>query len=324
MITKSERIRLGLFIFLGTIIFVAFVLFTAGRNLLKKNDFYYIEYTESVSGLNVGNPVKRRGVEIGQVKELSFSTEDVSKIVVKIAVKKGTEIKSDAQAVVQVFGITGIKFIDIIGGSNEAEPLSPEDKIKPGISTIDMVTGKADVITQKIEVALNNIISFTADENMGKLVTTLNSVGQLSQNINILIKENRDNINKLTGSLSRESGMFFRRTNRIFARIDTSLKHIDQLIRNQALSKSFKNLENISGQINDGLGRGKFASMIENINKTLKSTNQAIRQFNATLATNRDKLNTIMERLEITVRNLSDFTQAIKENPSLLIRKQGD
>ncbi|MFH1759551.1 MAG: MlaD family protein, partial [bacterium] len=149
----------GAFLFFGSLIFITFILLTAGKNLFKKNDYYFIEYSGSISGLNVGNPVKRRGVEIGQVDELSFPKKDVSKIMVKIAVRRGTEIKSDAQAVVQVFGITGIKFIDIMRESNESVPLKPGDKIRPGISTIDMVTGKADIIMQKTEVAINSVLS---------------------------------------------------------------------------------------------------------------------------------------------------------------------
>jgi len=64
MVTRSERIRLGFFILFGLFLLVTFLFLTAGRELLKKNDTYYIEYSESVSGLNPGNPVKRRGVEI--------------------------------------------------------------------------------------------------------------------------------------------------------------------------------------------------------------------------------------------------------------------
>jgi phospholipid/cholesterol/gamma-HCH transport system substrate-binding protein len=322
MVTKSERIRLGFFIFFGSIIFFAFFIFTAGKNLLKKNDTYFIEYTESVSGLNEGNPVKRRGVEIGQVEELSFSTEDVRKIVVRIAVKRGTKIKSDALAVVQVFGITGIKYIDIIGESNESTPLLPGDKIQPGMSTIDMVTGKADVITQKIEVALNNIIAFTGSEKMNKIAHTLAATGELAANFNALLTENRENIRRLTGDLSHKSGRFFDRANRIFARMDSSLAQINKVMASKSLTKSFKNMENISADIESGLGDGKFAAMIKNINRTLESSNHAIVQFNKMITLNRDKLNHILDRLEITVRNLADFTQTIKENPSLLIRKQ--
>src|SRR3989339_1909237 len=108
MITRTERIRLGFFLVLGLLLLAAFFFFTVGRSLLEKNDLYTIEYTESISGLNIGNAVKMSGVSIGQVKDLQFAKDDVGRILVTISVRKGIPIKEDAEAVVEVFGITGM------------------------------------------------------------------------------------------------------------------------------------------------------------------------------------------------------------------------
>jgi len=322
MITRAERIRLGFFVFFGLLLLLGFLFLTAGKALFKKHDFYYIEYTESVSGLNQGNPVKRRGVEIGTVESLSFSKEDVSKIIVEISVKKGTEIKSDAEATVQVFGITGIKYIDIIRESNASPALKPGDKIRPGLSTIDMVTGKADLITQKIEIALNNVIAMTREENGARLSRMILSMGELANNLNILITQNQDNIRNITSNLSHQSGGMFNRVNLMLARLDSSFSQLNDILSNKSLDRSFRNMETITGEVKDGLGKGKIGTTLDNLNRTLESTNTAVSQFNKTLSTNRERLNQIMDRLEMTTRNLADFTQKIKENPSMLIRNQ--
>jgi phospholipid/cholesterol/gamma-HCH transport system substrate-binding protein len=321
MVSKSSRIRLGFFLSIGILIFLGFVFLTIGRKYLEKNDYYYIEYTESVSGLNVGNPVKMSGVEIGKVEDLSFSTEDVSKIVVQISVRKGIRIKSDAEAVVEVFGITGLKYIDILKGTNEASLLLPGDKIKAGQSTIDMVTGKADEIARKVEIALNNIIGFTNNDNMENLAEAVVAAKELMRNLNGLIIQNRDNLNQFTGQLAKQGPDFLTRANGILVHLDSAVSEISKVTGSKSLQKSLKNMETITDNIKSGLDQGQLDATFKNLNKTLDNSNKAIQDLNKTIITNRDKLNQILDRLETTGRNLSDFTQKIKENPSLLIRK---
>ena len=275
-----------------------------------------------MSGLNVGNPVKMSGVEIGKVEDLSFAKDDVSKIVVKISVRKGIRIKSDAEAVVQVFGITGLKFIDILKGTNATGVLLPGDKINAGISTIDMVTGKADDIARKVEVALNNIIAFTNNDNMDTVGNAVVTARELMTNLNAMILQNRDNLNLFTGQLAKQGPDVLVRANNIMAHLDSAVSEISKMTNNKSLQKSLKNMESITDNIKDGLDKGQFDNTMKNINKTLDNSNKTIQDLNKTIITSRDKMNQILDRLENTTRNLSDFTQKIKENPSLLIRKQ--
>ncbi len=319
---KSSRIRLGFFLTIGILIFLGFVFLTIGRKYLEKNDSYYIEYTESISGLNVGNPVKMSGVEIGKVEDLSFATDDVSKIVVRISVRKGIRIKSNAEAVVEVFGITGLKYIDILKGTNDAPLLIPGDKIKAGMSTIDMVTGKADDIARKVEIALNNIIAFTNNDNMDNVSNAVITARELMTNLNTMILQNRENITMFTGHLAKQGPDVLNRMSGIMNRLDSAVSDISKMATNKSLQKSLKNLESITDNIKGGLDQGQFDNTMKNINKTLDNSNKTIQDLNKTIATNRDKLSQILNRLETTTRNLADFTQRIKENPSLLIRKQ--
>jgi len=325
MTTRSERIRLGIFVILGLTLILAFLFFTVGRALFEKNDYYTIEYTESISGLNIGNAVKMSGVAIGKVEDLNFASNDVGRIIVKISVRKEIKIKSDAEAVVEVFGITGMKYIDIVKGSNSAPPLKPGEKIKAGMSKIDMVTGKAEDIAAKIEVALNNIISFTNAENLATLSRAINSTGELTRNLNTVVNENRANINTFTGSLAQQGGGLSNVSNRIntiLDRMDSTIADMNRLVNNKSFQKSIKNLETITDNVRDGLDQGQLTKVLTNTNKTLESGNQAIGEFNRTIIQSRDRLNSVLDKLDATTRNLADFTHKIKENPSLLIRKQ--
>ena len=69
MTTNNTRI-IGAFV-LGAILLVAGAIFLFGsRDLFQKKRYFVAYFEQSVNGLNVGAPVKFRGIEIGQVKEI--------------------------------------------------------------------------------------------------------------------------------------------------------------------------------------------------------------------------------------------------------------
>ena len=81
MLTRPEKIRLGIFLTFGFSLVLGFFVFFVGKNLLRSSDSYIIVFTAtSLSGLDNGAPVKYQGLKIGSVKDISIDPEDISKI----------------------------------------------------------------------------------------------------------------------------------------------------------------------------------------------------------------------------------------------------
>ena len=57
----------------------------------KKYDTYYIYFDESISGLNIGSPIKYKGFDVGLVKYIKISPHNSEKIEVEIQIQKGTQ-----------------------------------------------------------------------------------------------------------------------------------------------------------------------------------------------------------------------------------------
>jgi phospholipid/cholesterol/gamma-HCH transport system substrate-binding protein/paraquat-inducible protein B len=69
---QARYFRLGLFVLLGAALFtVALILFGGGR-FFEQGVWMETYLDESVQGLDVGAPVKHRGVQIGNVEEIGF------------------------------------------------------------------------------------------------------------------------------------------------------------------------------------------------------------------------------------------------------------
>ncbi len=93
-----------------------------GRNVVDYQ--LYVAYiVESVSGLNTKAPVKYRGVDVGQVREISLDNDDPSRVRLLLEIVPDTPIKTDTVAALSSQGLTGIAFVELSGGSREAPAL---------------------------------------------------------------------------------------------------------------------------------------------------------------------------------------------------------
>lgn len=93
---------------------------------------YRIRFSESVSGLTVGDPVTFRGVDVGTVKSMKIDPDDTRRVLVDVVLRKETPVKTDTRASLALKGITGVVNIDL-SGEDPAAPLllavTPKGKI---------------------------------------------------------------------------------------------------------------------------------------------------------------------------------------------------
>ncbi|MCF7826406.1 MAG: MlaD family protein [Candidatus Marinimicrobia bacterium] len=190
MVTSTQKIRLGIFLSISSILLITTFVIVAGQRLIQKRDFYFITYQNiSVTGLQSGSSVKYYGINIGQVDDISIDPEDINNVTVEISVKKGTPIKEDVLATLISVGITGIKQVELTGGTNEANLLLPGSDIQPGTSYMEDITGKAERIAEKFEILLNNLIAVTSEDNRIKVGNILTSTqGLVSEDLTKTLK----------------------------------------------------------------------------------------------------------------------------------------
>ena len=155
MATRAQKIRLGLFMMMSVVILIGGAVTLIGINVWNVKSKYFVRYTASISGLDVGSSVKMRGVRVGQVESISVNMDYVQ---VNFTTMPATKIRSDVTANAVASGITGLKFIELSGGTRGAElikPNSSKSQVKAGEAT--SLTGKAADVAEMIQAAVNNI-----------------------------------------------------------------------------------------------------------------------------------------------------------------------
>lgn len=121
----------GLFVLVLTLgMVLAFV--WLGRTGERDDVRYQIRFAESVSGLSLGDPVKFLGVDSGTVEHMALDPQDPGQVLVEVKLRKDTPVKTDTRATLRIKGLTGAVFIELDGGSADAQSLlaaTPEGQL---------------------------------------------------------------------------------------------------------------------------------------------------------------------------------------------------
>lgn len=300
MVSTATKIRLGVFLLIGLVLILAFVAIVAGNKLTQKWDSYYIVFQrQPVSGLQVGGTVNYQGVKVGQVHSIKIDPNDVEKIIVHINVEPGTPVKEDTEAVLALVGITGIKAIEIKGGSNQAANLKPGSQIKTGSTMLDDISDRALSIAEKLDLIANNIGEITGGQNQDNIARilsetsllladtrmnlggTLASLNMIAENTAGVTAELGKNMDKLTDNLTGNLDLISRSAVRSLDSLNINLNNsLAQLTKegNLLLSDTRYQVNRLGGQADSLVTSSakSIASITTNINSSLDSINKLL------------------------------------------------
>ncbi|MCB9096586.1 MlaD family protein [Arcobacter aquimarinus] len=291
MDTKINFFKIGIFVSTFFVLLV-FAIFWLGKYGLedKKYDEYSIFFSESISGLNIGSAIKFMGFEVGTVKTIKINPTNSEEIQIDIQIQKGTPIKEDNYAILGNLGITGLKYIELKGGSNNSNLLSENENgikvIKSRTSALTTFVDSTEDITKEIMILLSQIKKVLNDENVSKFSSLLSKSERSMENIeqfsSYLVKneEKIDEVLKSINELTKKGGSSF-----------------------DAMKNTANNFTNLSNELKNELDKGTF-------------------DFKGMTQESLDNLNRVLNGLENSLIQTQNLINNINESPSDLILKQ--
>lgn len=305
MVSKATKIRLGVFLVIGGVLILIFAAAVAGNRLMQRWDQYYIVFEDyPVSGLKVGGAVNYQGIRVGSVGDIKLDPENVNKVIITINIQPGTPIKEDTEAVLSLVGITGLKAVEIKGGTNEAKNLAPGSYIKSGSTLIDDISERAMSIVDKIDAIAANIQDLTNDQNQ-------QNVAGILEETRLVLAETRSNLAETLDAVSRVSHNVANLTDNLNESIDdisqATVATIDSLNQNAVAA-----LARITNTLNDQL-----LDITQNLNNNI---NQITEQGSYLIQDTRFQVNTIGENTNTLVLDATKEIATISAsiNASLL------
>jgi len=162
---KGNLALVGLFVVVLALAIVGSVLWLSGAGH-GGTTTYTVYMKESVSGLTADAPVKYRGVDVGHVERIGLRADDPTEVELTLAIDPKTPVREDTRAMLEYQGLTGLAFLNLVGGSKDSPPLRAKSgQPHPVIESTPSLYARLDVGVSNLLTSL----TATSDE----LKTTL-------------------------------------------------------------------------------------------------------------------------------------------------------
>ena len=189
MESKVNYTLVGAFVLLFFSLLIAFAFWLGKYNDGANSYMYYKVYlTESAAGLAPEAAVKFNGVDVGKVTSIRINPKNTEEIELSLKVKKDTPIRTDSTAMLKFFGITGLAFIEIKGGSRMSPLLINSDDTMAVIPTAPSLIKRLDETLSSVITKLSDTLDHTnavmSTQNTKNFSDTLSNLKILTQRIN--------------------------------------------------------------------------------------------------------------------------------------------
>ena len=219
---KKNYLISGIFITILLAVVSVTIFMLDKQNPLFSSRIYLKTEVKNAQNLKEGAAVQLKGIKVGSVTSITFKNLDTLVINLAVNSEYSEWIKKDSYLAFKTQGVLGDKFLEILGGTIESQPVREGDILATNESSqIDHIIEKGEdlmvaagsiltkmdkivssVADNRLERVLYNVESLTANAN--KLMSTLNDKN-FSQSI-ANMKTSTDSIVKMTKRIEEGPG----------------------------------------------------------------------------------------------------------------------
>jgi phospholipid/cholesterol/gamma-HCH transport system substrate-binding protein len=293
-ISKVQRARLGVFVVSGVVLLLLFVSVTLGLRLSRTMKTYFAYFEgESLSGLEQGALVKYTGVPIGKVDKITYQRRNLSKVKVSLSVQPYFPIKNDMYATTGLLGITGLKYVEILGGSDTADLLKNGGEIHTRVSMFSSISGKAEAIVAKVELLINNLNRLSDPDSLKTFRLLVENVGAIT-----------NDVRSLTGALTPKVDAMTSSAASIMGKVDHIAGDVQEL----------------TGAVDSAVSAGHIARTLSSIDSAAIALKLVADNLSLLVRQSREDFSVSMQNLREASESADQLVKMLAENPSLLLK----
>ncbi len=296
MAAPTNHFKLGLFVILAIAATITTAIALGAQSMRKDTVKYHTYFNESVQGLDVGSPVKFRGVTIGFVSAIEIApdqrhvdvvaeldTEDIKRMGLTDGNSNGQSkarfhVPPDLRAQLGSQGITGVKFIsiDFFDPKTNPPPQLPFDVPEQYIPAApSMMKNLEDTVTKamdKLPELVDAVVAITSrvdrmvaqlekDDVTGKAAQTLSHADQVLTDLSVTMKK----IDR--AQLPDKAGTALEDVSKAVAKLNSVLDRVDG---EDGLVASIRRASDAFGTLGKGAG-----STTRELDQTLREVREA-------------------------------------------------
>ena len=296
--TRSQKIRLGLFVISGLLLFITAIYFIGDKQKMFGKTNHLKAVFNNVSGLQLGNNVRYSGLNAGTIRAINMINDTVIEVDMLIDKDIFNHIKKDATAIIGSDGLVGNMIINIIPGKGNKPIVEPGDEIQTVkrvqtddlLSTLDVTNKNAANLTADLLIITKEIIN--GKGTMGLLIKDSIMSEDLKQTMHYLklttkgSSESVTKLNNLISSLENKNNVVgvlkdtavANNIKKIVSNLDNSSDQIDKVVTN--LNSTILNIKDGKGALNYLSNDPK---LVRKIDSTMVNINEASFRLNEDL-----------------------------------------
>jgi phospholipid/cholesterol/gamma-HCH transport system substrate-binding protein len=306
---RAHYVAVGAFVLTMLLLAFASVLWLARGQLTTQYSRYDIYFSGPVTGLREGSMVEYNGVPVGKVLDVRIDPGNVERIRANVEINSSVVIKADAKANVETNILSGVAYIEIAGGTQEAPALTAQEGERYPViasrrSRLANVYARAPQLLEKLNDLADHLNDLVDEKNRKAITETLENVRSLSSS---LASRDKD-LGELAGNAN------------------TAIQSLTKLLDN--VDKSYSGQDGISDRLTGAIGDfDKVAKNLIDTNKQLQGALQDLRPGIRTL--NQQTLvdvNSLVSEARQFISGLSRLTAGLERDPSRILfgdRREG-
>ncbi len=294
--SASQKLKLGVFVVLGTMLLIA-ALYSIGnrQNLFGNNIKLKTQFT-NVNGLELGNNVRYSGINVGTVSKIKMIND--TQIVVEMLIREsvGKHIKKDAVATISSDGLVGNMIVNIIPRESKKAAVVSGDTIRSfsKIGTDDMLT-TLNVTNENAALLTADLLKITTEiiDGKGTLGLLIND-SIMAKDLKLTIYELRKastgasqaitELNTIISSISQSESVAG-----VLLSDSISGQKMKAIVSNLEqssveITEVSKNLNIVLKDVKEGKGALNYLAndpkLVKNIDSTMNSIKQGTDRFN--------------------------------------------
>ena len=295
--TPSQKLRLGIFMILGSVVFILAIYFVGNKQSMFGRTVVLNSIFNNVNGLQPGNNVRYSGIDIGTVRNIEMINDTAIRVEMAIESKILHYIKKDAVATISSDGLVGSMIINIIPGTGNEASIANGGIIKSysRIRTEDML--------KTLTVTNENAALLTED-----LLKITNQITQGKGSLGMLLNDTA-----MAGDV-KETIYYLKISSRETA---SSMKKINQLIT------SLDKTDNTIGILKDTILAGKIKSTVFNLEKSSQTVNHTITKLDELIVGIKEGQGAVnyltkdpksAQKIDSVITNINDATILLKQD----------
>ncbi|BDQ04115.1 MlaD family protein [Ignavibacterium sp.] len=284
--------KLGIFIFIGSVLLVVGIFMLGNKDQLFVSTFTIRAYFQNTEGLRNGASVRFGGIDVGAVKDIKIMADTSGRVEVSMRIKEEVRrfIKKDSRASIETEGLVGNKVVIISMGSDNAEPISDNGVIlsKEPLSFADVIEETQGILAYTKEMT-KNLADIVGKVNKGE-----GTIGKI-----LYDEELYNAATNITKSADKNLTAVTEDLRKVIALFDDLGKGVETIVKNT--NNVVAGIDTLLHGVSEG--KGVLGSLLTDQGTEGKSINKILENFVQ-----------ISEDTKVSASRLAENMEALKHN----------